>query len=95
MLLRPSQFAAAAAAAAASLLQIAFGLIACLAVMYACSPAQLLQWGWRLPFLLTALFAPIALILRMHMPEPHDFLMSKQVSGTLLPIHNTMIGEWR
>jgi predicted MFS family arabinose efflux permease len=50
--------------------------------MYACSPAQLLQWGWRVPFLLTAFFAPIALILRMHMPEPHDFLVSKQVSLT-------------
>jgi MFS family permease len=70
---------APAAAAAAATLQIAFGLIACLAVMYACSPAQLLLWGWRVPFLLTAFFAPIALILRMHMPEPHDFLVSKQV----------------
>ncbi|WIA36065.1 hypothetical protein OEZ86_007421 [Tetradesmus obliquus] len=57
---------------------IAFGLIACLVVMYACTPAQLLQWGWRVPFLLTAFFAPVALVMRMHMPEPHDFLVSKQ-----------------
>jgi hypothetical protein len=30
-------------------------------------PAQLLLWGWRVPFLLTAFTAPIALLLRMHM----------------------------
>jgi len=35
-------------------------------------------WGWRLPFLITVVFAPIALILRMHMPEPYEFLQSKQ-----------------
>lgn len=61
------------------LLQIGAGLIACLVVMYACTPAQLALWGWRIPFLLTAFFAPVALVLRMHMPEPHEFLASKQV----------------
>ena len=29
--------------------------------------AQMLLWGWRLPFLITVVTAPIALLLRMHM----------------------------
>eukprot|EP00775_Hariotina_reticulata_P009250 gene9250-9416_t len=57
---------------------IILGIIACQIVLYTCSPAQLALYGWRVPFLVTALFAPVAIILRMHMPEPYEYLQSKQ-----------------
>jgi hypothetical protein len=34
----------------------------------------MLVFGWRLPFLGCLISASAALILRMHMPEPHEFL---------------------
>lgn len=39
---------------------------------------QLMVWGWRVPFLLTVFTTPIAVYLRMHMPEPFEFLEDKQ-----------------
>eukprot|EP00878_Enallax_costatus_P009882 GHUV01010319.1.p1 GENE.GHUV01010319.1~~GHUV01010319.1.p1 ORF type:complete len:550 (+),score=105.42 GHUV01010319.1:1185-2834(+) len=54
------------------------GIAACLIVLYACSPEQLLVWGWRVPFLVTLFTAPLSLVLRMHMPEPHEYLHSIQ-----------------
>ncbi|KAF8067131.1 proP [Scenedesmus sp. PABB004] len=58
---------------------IVLGLLACIAVTLGCSPDALLVWGWRVPFLATVFFGPIALVLRMHMPEPVEFLASKEV----------------
>jgi hypothetical protein len=39
---------------------------------------QLMVWGWRVPFLLTVFTAPLAVYMRMHMPEPFEFLEDKQ-----------------
>ena len=33
------------------------------------SPAQMQQWGWRLPFALALLLVPVVLVLRRNMPE--------------------------
>jgi MFS family permease len=33
------------------------------------TPEQMREWGWRLPFLLSALLAPCILAMRRHMPE--------------------------
>ncbi|WIA30903.1 hypothetical protein OEZ86_000955 [Tetradesmus obliquus] len=55
---------------------IILGILVCLAVIYPCSKAQLELWGWRIPFLVTIITTPIAIIMRMHMPEPYEFMES-------------------
>ena len=40
-----------------------------LAITHALSPAQMQQWGWRLPFALALLLVPVSLVLRRGMPE--------------------------
>lgn len=40
---------------------------------------QLMVWGWRVPFLLTVFTTPLAVYMRMHMPEPFEFLEDRQV----------------
>ncbi|WIA20646.1 hypothetical protein OEZ85_005024 [Tetradesmus obliquus] len=42
------------------------------------SPAQMLIFGWRLPFLLSIISASAAFALRMHMPEPEEFTRERQ-----------------
>lgn len=39
---------------------------------------QLMVWGWRVPFLLTVFTTPLAVYMRMHMPEPFEFLEDKK-----------------
>lgn len=39
----------------------------------------MLVFGWRLPFLATIISASAALALRLHMPEPHEFVQEQQV----------------
>lgn len=43
----------------------------CLIACFNCT-GQMLVFGWRIPFLLSAVNASAALALRMHMPEPHE-----------------------
>ena len=49
----------------ASALAAALGL----ALSLSLTPAQMLDWGWRVPFAVSVLLIPIALFLRFHMPE--------------------------
>lgn len=56
---------------------IILGTLAVLAVDYACTQEQLLLWGWRLPFLFSAVITPVAIVLRKFLPEPKEFLESK------------------
>ncbi|KAI8467534.1 MAG: major facilitator superfamily domain-containing protein [Monoraphidium minutum] len=57
---------------------IGLGILVVQVILYACSSEELALWGWRVPFLLTVFTAPIAMLLRMHMPEPREYLMSRQ-----------------
>jgi MHS family alpha-ketoglutarate permease-like MFS transporter len=45
------------------------------------SSDQLKAWGWRIPFLIGALLAIIALVMRTGMPETDEFLAAKTVAG--------------
>jgi hypothetical protein len=49
-------------------------------VVAACSPTQLLLWGWRVPFLLVTLSASLALLLRLNMPEPLELIAGAQLA---------------
>jgi MHS family proline/betaine transporter-like MFS transporter len=50
------------------------GVLVVLVLEAALSPAQMMVFGWRLPFLASAVSASAALALRLHMPEPTEFL---------------------
>jgi MHS family alpha-ketoglutarate permease-like MFS transporter len=43
------------------------------------TPDELMTWGWRIPFVIGALLAVIALIMRRNLHETEDFLASKAV----------------
>jgi MHS family proline/betaine transporter-like MFS transporter len=43
------------------------------------SAAQMLHWGWRVPFLIGLWMAPIGLYLRAHMRDTDEFLHAKHV----------------
>src|SRR5947208_8637685 len=43
------------------------------------TPAQLKAWGWRIPFVIGALLAIIALAMRRNLHETDDFVASKQI----------------
>ncbi len=46
------------------------------------TPAQLRAWGWRIPFVIGALLAIVALLMRRNLHETDDFIASKQVART-------------
>ncbi|MGH9144453.1 MAG: MFS transporter [Vicinamibacterales bacterium] len=46
------------------------------------TPAQLKAWGWRIPFVIGALLAVVALLMRRNLHETDDFIASKQVART-------------
>ena len=43
------------------------------------TPAQLRDWGWRIPFVVGAMLAVTALAMRRNLPETDDFVAAKQV----------------
>ena len=43
------------------------------------TPAQLKAWGWRIPFVIGALLAIVALLMRRNLHETDDFIAAKKV----------------
>src|SRR5262245_44165136 len=50
------------------------------------TPEQLREWGWRIPFVIGALLAIIALIMRRNLHETDDFEAAKQVGNRESPL---------
>jgi MHS family alpha-ketoglutarate permease-like MFS transporter len=46
------------------------------------TPAQLKAWGWRIPFVIGALLALTALLMRRNLHETDEFIAAKQVKRT-------------
>ena len=44
------------------------------------TPAQLKAWGWRIPFVIGALLAIVALLMRRNLHETEDFIASKKLT---------------
>jgi MHS family citrate/tricarballylate:H+ symporter-like MFS transporter len=61
------------------------------------SPADMLVWGWRIPFLIGCLIIPLIFILRRAMEETADFLQSRQSSHHPTPgeIVRALAHNWR
>jgi len=47
------------------------------------SPAELKQWGWRVPFFIGALLAVIALLMRRDLPETGSFEKARRRQGAM------------
>ena len=47
------------------------------------SEAELRAWGWRIPFLIGALLAIVALLMRRNLHETDDFLAAKNTAATV------------
>jgi MFS family permease len=58
---------------------------------------QLLAWGWRIPFLLSAVLVVIGLVLRVGVTESPEFLASEAGAHkrTRVPIVDTLASNWR
>jgi MFS family permease len=54
------------------------GAVAGMAVSVLLTPAQLDSWGWRVPFIIGLLIAPVGLYIRRHIEEPAEFVASRQ-----------------
>ena len=57
---------------------IVAGSLAALAVNTLLSPADALAWGWRVPFLVGLLIAPIGFYMRYRMAESQEFLDARE-----------------
>lgn len=57
---------------------LVLGSLAALAVKTLLSPADALAWGWRMPFLLGLLIAPIGFYMRYRMAESQEFLDARR-----------------
>ena len=44
------------------------------------TPEQLRAWGWRIPFVIGAMLAVVALVMRRNLPETEDFVNAKAVT---------------
>jgi MHS family alpha-ketoglutarate permease-like MFS transporter len=54
------------------------------------TPEELRAWGWRIPFLIGALLAIIALVMRRNLHETDDFVAAKQVAQRENPLKALM-----
>lgn len=63
---------------AAAIGGIGFGVLVVMIIIAACPQDSLILWGWRVPFLLAAFTAGAAVLLRLHMEEPREFVEAKR-----------------
>lgn len=60
------------------------------------SDAAFLQWGWRLPFLASAVLIVVGLLIRAKLEEPHAFRDVQAAGKTVaLPIKALLTHQWR
>jgi MHS family citrate/tricarballylate:H+ symporter-like MFS transporter len=60
------------------------------------SPEQMVEWGWRVPFLIGCLIVPLIFLLRRSMQETEDFLERKRASHHPTPgqIVDSLVRNW-
>jgi MHS family citrate/tricarballylate:H+ symporter-like MFS transporter len=61
------------------------------------SPEQMVDWGWRVPFLIGCFIVPLVFLLRRSMQETEDFLERKRASHHPTPaqIVDSLVRNWR
>ncbi len=56
---------------------------------------QLLSWGWRIPFWLSAVVVVAAYVIRRHLTEPPAFVENQSVKVTMTPLTQALRFHWR
>lgn len=78
---------------------VPLGLVISVLVWSACSHYsgdRLLDFGWRLPFLLSGLLLVVGLLIRMGVPETRDFIeANKKADRAKSPIREAIRTEWK
>jgi MFS family permease len=78
---------------------VPLGLVISVLAWSACSHlsgAHLLEYGWRIPFLASGALLIIGLVIRMGVPETHDFIeANKNVAERRTPLVEAVRTEWR
>ncbi|MEU4742817.1 MFS transporter [Actinosynnema sp. NPDC023658] len=60
------------------------------------SPAQFASWGWRVPFLLSAVLIAVGLYIRLRLEESPLFLAAKQArTDSRMPVVELLRDHWR
>lgn len=61
-----------------------------------CTPAQMLAWGWRVPFLLSIVLVVVGLVVRVHMEETPIFRLAQEQKKTVKsPLKEVFRTSWR
>lgn len=61
-----------------------------------CTPAQMLSWGWRVPFLLSIVLVVVGLVVRVHMEETPIFRLAQEQKKTVKsPLKEVFRTSWR
>ncbi|MBI2800057.1 MAG: MFS transporter [Gammaproteobacteria bacterium] len=71
------------------------GALAGAFVTLALTPAELDSWGWRVPFLLGLLIAPVGLYISRHMEETDEFVAAQKSPLARLPLTTLLVGNLR
>jgi MFS family permease len=71
------------------------GAVAGMAVTTLLSPADLDSWGWRLPFAVGLLIAPVGLYIRRHIEEPEEFVATRGARTPLPGFSAVLAGNLR
>ncbi|KHL04051.1 MFS transporter [Sinomonas humi] len=57
--------------------------------------AQLLSWGWRLPFWFSAIVVVVAYLIRRHVQEPPEFIEAQAAKVNVAPLRHVLRFHWR
>lgn len=79
---------------------VPLGMLASTGVIAICqaslSPAEFLDWGWRVPFYLSGLLIVVGLLIRMRILETPLFAALKEKNEVAqTPVRDTIRGHWR
>ena len=56
---------------------------------------QLLTWGWRIPFWLSAVVVVVAYLIRRHIEEPPEFIENQATKVNIAPLKHLLQFHWR
>ncbi|MFC7850737.1 MFS transporter [Arthrobacter sp. NPDC057388] len=56
---------------------------------------QLLAWGWRIPFWISAVVVVVAYLIRRHIEEPPEFIESRSTKVNVSPLKHLLRFHWR
>jgi len=57
--------------------------------------SALLSWGWRLPFLVSAVVVVVAYLIRRSVQEPPAFIHTQSIKVTIAPLNQALRFHWR